>query len=646
MKKKFKNILLLLALSASVCCFSVACKDNGGDSSIGNNDTSSEGQIQMPFMLNEEGLELDLYEKYNLEYTTSISSGKVEWKSSAPEIVCVTDGVLEAKAEGTAIITATLGKYSDECVIKVSNSHTIPTLHIAEEISVGKGTTTSVKASVLWKGEELDVPLYCEFESGDSSVANVTVAGGRVFVEGLEYGKAAYLITAQTHGRTLAKSFEVICLNGDVVVVVENAQPMVGGWTADVALCDNENGLPISYQPQVSVYEKNVKVENAEIVWTLENGETFREDGGVYYADYLGTQTLVGSYKGNEITITLQSVRPDFIQAEYLTLEMIDGTVAPNNIQGTVDGYYINGVDVFASYDAETNKIAFNQASLSNPSNMGENCEIVLQTNRARYYYEGSVYTNIIETETELNRWVEDAKAATSGADAGGYFVLGNDIVCTSEYKAQETYSFGVSATDGFQGIFDGKGYTIENLNVTGDMCGFMPMIGENGVVCNTVFKNATLSGKGGFIASHLRGTVYNLYIDISITDNDDILSSSNSGDRRFYRSVIGSQCESSTVVRDCAVIYRTQVGEDKKTGHPFKYLYGTVTGFYMIGHTTFASFDDPAQLSNSKRTNFGTYATREDMITDLSEWNNEEHAWDASFWTVDEDGVPTPIEK
>ncbi len=650
MKGKFKKLLLLLALSASVCCFTVACKDKNGDSSSidssANMDSGSEEQLLPSFSLKEEGLELDLYEKYNLEYTMSNLEGEIVWVSSAPEIVSVENGALEAIAEGTATITATVGEYSDECVVKVINNYSIPTLQIAEEIFVGKDMATSVKVNVLWKGKEIDVPLSCEFDSGDASVANVSVVDGKVIVEGLEYGSAKYVLTAETHGRILAKLFEVKCLDGDVVFVVENAVPMLGGWVSEVALCENENGLPIAYEPQVSVYDNNVKIENAEIAWTLADGENFREDGGVYYADYLGAQSLVGNYKGNEITITLQSVRPDFMRTGYLTLEMVEGTVAPTDVEGIVDGYYINGVDVFGAYDVANKKVTFNQSSLSDPSKMGENLEIIVQTNRARYYYEGSVYTNVIHTEAELKRWVEDAKAATPGTDAGGYFVLGNDIVCTSEYKAQETYSFGVSATDGFQGLFDGRGYTIKNLNVIGDMCGFMPMIGVNGVVCNTLFENATLSGRGGFIAAHLRGTVYNLYIDISITDNDDILSSNNSGDRRFYRSVIGSQCESSTVVRDCAVIYRTQVGEDKATGHPFKYLYGSVTGFYMIGHTSFASFEDELQLNNSLRTNFGTYATREDMISDLGEWNEDAHIWDASFWTADADGIPTPIKK
>ena len=648
MKGKIKNLLLLLALSVSVCALASACKNNGESSSNSDNSSNSslEEQIVPSFALKEEGLELDLYEKYNLEYTMSNLVGEIVWVSSAPEIVSVENGALEAKTEGTATITATVGEYSDECVVKVTNNYSIPTLQIVEEISVGKDMTTSVNAKVLWKDKEIDVPLSCEFVSGNASIANVSVADGKVVVEGLEYGSAKYLLTAETHGRILAQSFEVKCLDGDVVFVVENAKPAVGGWISEIALCENENGLPIAYEPQVSVYEQNVKIENAEIAWTLGDGENFREDGGVYYADYLGTQSLVGNYKGNEITITLQSIRPDFVRTGYLALEMVEGTVVPTDLEGVVDGYYINGIDVFGEYDVASNKVTFNQSSLSDPSKMGENLEIIVQTNRARYYYEGSVYTNVIQTEAELKRWVEDAKAATSGTDASGYFVLGDNITCTSEYKAQETYSFGVSANDGFQGLFDGRGYTIENLNVVGDMCGFMPMIGANGVVCNTVFENATLSGRGGFISSHLRGTVYNLYIDISITDNDDVLSSNNSGDRRFYRSVIGSQCESSTIVRDCAVIYRTQVGEDKATGHPFKYLYGSVTGFYMLGHTSFASFEDELQFNNSKRTNFGTYATREDMISDLEAWNEDAHIWDTSFWTMDAEGIPIPIKE
>ena len=208
MKGKIKNLLLLLALSVSVCALASACKNNGENSSNSDNSSNSEEQIVPSFALKEEGLELDLYEKYNLEYTMSNLVGEVVWVSSAPEIVSVENGVLQTKKEGTATITATVGEYSDECVVKVTNNYSIPTLKIAEEISVGKGMKTSVNVNVLWKGKEIDVPLSCEFDSGDASIANVSVAEGKVIIEGLEYGSAKYLLIAETHGRILAQSFE------------------------------------------------------------------------------------------------------------------------------------------------------------------------------------------------------------------------------------------------------------------------------------------------------------------------------------------------------------------------------------------------------------------------------------------------------
>lgn len=649
MKGKFKKLLLLLALSVGVCGVASACKDKS-DSSIsdgGSSGVSSE-EILPSFALKYAELNLDVYEKYDLEYTLSNLSGEIVWTSSATDVVSVSGGSLEAKSVGVATVTATIGGYSDECIVKVVNNNSIPTLSVAEKISVEKGATTSADISVLWKGKQLDVPLSCEFESGDEAVADVSIVDGKVVVKGLACGEAKYLLKAETHDTLLVTRFEVKCINGAATFVVENANPTIGGWYAEVALCDNENGVPVSFKPQVSVYENNEKVPDAKIDWTLNEGKNFREDGGAYYANYLGTQSLTGVYEGIEIVITLQSIRPDFVRNDALALEMVDGAIAPNDIEGDeVDGYYVNGVNVFESYDAESRLVTFKQSALSDPSQMGDGVEIILQTNRARYYYQGSVYTNVIRTETELNRWVEDAKAATTGTNASGYFILGNDIVCTGEYKAQETYTFGVSASDGFQGIFDGCGYTIKNLNVTGDMCGFMPMIGENGTVCNIVFENATLSGNGGFIASHLRGTVSNLYIDIAVEDNDAFATdNSHKNDRRYCRSIIGSQCESTTKVRDCAIVYRTTVGEDKATGHPFKWLYGSVTGFYVIGHTSFAAFDDKSQESNSAKNNFGLYATRDDMIADLKNWNKDGHTWNESFWTTDEDGIPVPIKK
>lgn len=105
---------------------------------------------------------------YNPENTTDDRTA--EWKSSNPDVISVEDGVLTAKAAGTATITATVGNHSTECKITVkkaktntpdNNSKKDVTAGVTQVIAPPAGQTVNTTAATSPKtADGMPIGLY------------------------------------------------------------------------------------------------------------------------------------------------------------------------------------------------------------------------------------------------------------------------------------------------------------------------------------------------------------------------------------------------------------------------------------------------------------------------------------------------------
>ena len=245
------------------------------------------------------------------------------------------------------------------------------------------------------------------------------------------------------------------------------------------------------------------------------------------------------------------------------------------------------------------------------------------------------VVTMVINDEDELNRFLEVAAENATGSSWGGYFVLGGDIVCTGTYASH--YVSGDTRGDmgtavGFNGIFDGQGYTIYNLHTVGNQGGFVGPLGQHGILRNVSFVNAVNTGNGGFITSGGAGTVENVFVHISVTPNSNtwgnaacVLAGDPYGTMRFNNVIVE---------------YSEPLPEDATTGYPFWNIhlgYGIVNGVYAVGvDKVWQQVGD--NLGDTDV--YGAYDTWADFAaegTDFSAWTGE-----GSFWTL-VDGIPMP---
>ncbi len=156
----------------------------------------------------------------------------------------------------------------------------------------------------------------------------------------------------------------------------------------------------------------------------------------------------------------------------------------------------------------------------------------------------------------DTNTWCASIKSA----NMAGYIALTNDIEYNRQYKVHQN-SAAFTATAGFSGVLDGRGYTVdglemvEQLNATngyptnyggfssekawGAGSGiFSTMLG--GTIKNIAFTNAVQSCGGGFITSHMKNgnTIENVYIHIKSAEGYD-LSSVAANNKQYAASAI-----------------------------------------------------------------------------------------------------------
>nr|WP_294651893.1 Ig-like domain-containing protein [uncultured Blautia sp.] len=122
--------------------------------------------------------------KVSLKLTTNLTD-KIIWKSSNTKVATVNSaGVVTARAKGTAVITASCGKYTATCTITVKN----PSLTLNKKsTTLYKGTRTTLKAYV--KGVDAS---KVTFTSNNTKVVVVNKTTGRIVAKAA--GKAVITV--------------------------------------------------------------------------------------------------------------------------------------------------------------------------------------------------------------------------------------------------------------------------------------------------------------------------------------------------------------------------------------------------------------------------------------------------------------------
>ena len=185
--KLFKTIIGIIIL-ISTCCLFASCSSCGENGNNNGNNPSEQEQTNNNGDQNKDDKDYDIVSlKLNPNYavlevgeTVRIAvlnaSGTVQWQSSNPLVCEVADGLLTAKAEGGAVITATDGSASATCRVVVQNSGIVAVIEVENsEINIFIGNSLNIGAEVKFKAITVDSVLT--YVSADSSIATVDING-------------------------------------------------------------------------------------------------------------------------------------------------------------------------------------------------------------------------------------------------------------------------------------------------------------------------------------------------------------------------------------------------------------------------------------------------------------------------------------
>ncbi len=159
--------------------------------------------------------------------------------------------------------------------------------------------------------------------------------------------------------------------------------------------------------------------------------------------------------------------------------DLSDGTVSVLLGGNTYSGTVASGVLTIENLPTATGKLADS---------------VVVTQNDNKYTYTNIWHvTQVIDTVAELKALGTLCKDSV----VTGYYILGGDIDCSAE--ATMSNGSGSGTTNGFQGTFDGRNYTISNITMNGYGGLFGNLLGAT--IKNTTFDNVNLSTNGSLLA-------------------------------------------------------------------------------------------------------------------------------------------------
>ncbi len=244
------------------------------------------------------------------------------------------------------------------------------------------------------------------------------------------------------------------------------------------------------------------------------------------------------------------------------------------------------------------------------------------------YYKDLEVYDRAIGTKAEFVAWYN----AGLGNNAD-WVILTNDINLSGE-----TLGNGISVSEwtvpstavvGFEGTFNGNGYTISNATTTN---GLFAAIEVTGVVKNLIATGIkTSTARAGLIGYVNAGKLENCYFQGAKTSDEAQFSSA-----LFYRWYTEVGASATSVVVD--VTHTTNIGTyATHTNYDSAYRPNKLDGVYVISNKATAD----TKLSSNQNDVGGVYADKSAFASACED--KLPAGLSADFWTIGAEGIPVP---
>ena len=567
-----------------------------------------------------------------------------------------------ADGEFSANVPTNAGKYFVKATVKGTNNYDEATKTIPFEIAKATAQTTAptAKTGLTYNGE--NQPLVnagsatgatVNYKLGDGEYSETIPAATNAGEYKVYYkfvANANYVVdeTEVQLTITIAKAQNKIdfSVEGITVHCCETVPDLVATAT---------NGeVTFTYSHDGTSYYTREFLDS--ISFAFEYGKTYYVKASVAESDNYTSaetiQTVIPQHKFEQtvndgVTTTACACGQKEVTGTLLTkqivdqnADIVDGTVKAQtgNLDLTTIGYNGNGV-VNLSIDEKAYSYVAQNGVVKLSDNLplsvyGEKL-ISVSINDGRAVYNVNInaliVTKTITNAAEYANWINIAKACEESATLwGGYFRLGANITTTS----MVTFNRGaIDGSEGFKGVFDGCGYTIDGLNRSSwDSNAFVTTMTNTGVLRNIAFTNVKIMGEGNFLTSGGKGTIENVFVQYAV------LSAGSP-----YNGTIAN-------FKDGCAMRNVFVDASKAAvsgnGAQFRILTsGTSSGFGGVFGVCPSENYTPSQAIGDRGNNyeaiayFETFAelkAKTETQSVLSAWN------DNGFWIV-KDGVPMP---
>lgn len=486
-----KTLLLLLAL---VFCISmiglVACKDEESDA---------------PISFTEANVSIVQYFNRSLSVTYA-GTHSIVWKSSDSSVATVSNGMVTAKKEGTAIISATAGSSTATCNITVTPfENEYLELKVEEpSVEMDKGQTKNISAAISYKSNNIVGEL--SYLSGDPEVATVSSNGK---ITAIKAGQTSILVKGSFNGVSISSIVNVfvqsdVTLTADVEKVnIYYQEDIALGYKSEytpVFTC--EDGGEVVANPQLDF--EIIEFPGEEDVFEFTNGKIIAKNGGsallsVTYVNAQGeSANLLVAVNVNSIEEEISSTLDIDVSSkdewcDYTVVSEITEEIISAKIQKA-------GEETAIGLRLEDGKVKIG-------NNHGDGT-LILESRNVIYKLPVSiVYTLVLNNDNLANL-----------KEIGDENVYIEEDIDFKEYFRQSSTEKWVSNSE-FTGEFDGNGHVLYNF-IGSETNGLFKSFG--GEIKNVSFINATLKGAGALAYSVIGGAdvlVEDVLVKISSVD-------------------------------------------------------------------------------------------------------------------------------
>lgn len=490
MKKVIKNrffwivvIIFVIAMTVSLS-FCFACKKKNDDGQ------SSGGETEASLSLNKTGAILILGEEIWLKASYSGNGDKLTWWSSDDSVATVDAGRVVSKSVGTAVIKAKYADKEAECNITVTTGDMVPAMRFEGfsdkgEVTVCLSDKLNFNPIISFNGKDYNDGEFSATVA-DSSIGRVTDG---IFIP-LKTGETSVMIEGKWRGMSgdmLSKTINVRIINSLNVTVN-------GGTTSSLTLYRAETHAGKSYATY-SPFEVNAVENGKEIdyeVLVSEGSDVVSYNSHDKTISALSCGTAVVTVKVINCNkeeclfdFPVNVIKPIADYGEILDFSTLDGELPVSEIFGE-DTSLVEAYCEGKTLEIRDNKIF----GINSSRTSADNKTLQIYDDKVGYNISLRVYAKILKNEADLSVF---------DVNQSGYFALAGDIVCSGTNT--------VSGKGTFTGVFDGRGYKISGIKVSGN--GIFGTIGDSAQIKNLAITDADMSSYDSAIFAKKSATHY-----------------------------------------------------------------------------------------------------------------------------------------